>query len=131
MTIKSGIPMKTLETTAVSIDLSYLRLVTDGDEEFMKEMMASLVSDIDQRMKALATEVLAGNRKAIHLEAHSLKNLFAMLGVPPLNEFFAGLEANAHTTDLAPLGRQLALAEAQIDEIKKQIPGELLIAKPA
>jgi HPt (histidine-containing phosphotransfer) domain-containing protein len=80
-------------TTAITIDLSYLRTVSGGDKTFEKMVLLGAVDDIQLQLEQLEkawSKKEAGN---IRRAAHSLKSVVAIAGL-------AELEQNCSKLDL-------------------------------
>ncbi len=75
-----------------TIDLTYVRLVSNGNASFETEMLLSLQLEIEQKMEAIAHDLEEGRREGVRLCAHRLKNLFGLLGSSPLRDAFLVLE---------------------------------------
>lgn len=90
------------------LDLSYLNSISGGDKEFEKDMMQSLLSEMSEKMTALAVAIQADETKSIRLQSHSLKNLAGIIGVPSLVDRFKEIETVCEEAPNAYL-RQLFL----------------------
>lgn len=99
--------------TSVEIDLTYLTTVSGGDKAFEVEMMQSLTAEIDQRMQAIQTAAFAGDREAIRLQSHSLKNLYAMLGLQTLQAAAHSIEAGCHSVAGSQILEQVMCSEKE------------------
>ena len=99
--------------TPGAIDLTYLSTVSGGDKAFEAEMLQSLGAEIDQRMQAVKRAADNNDKEDVRLQAHSLKNLFAMLGLPVLQNVFYSLEAACLTLSDAQLRAQVGEGELE------------------
>lgn len=117
--------MTTTELKTGAIDLSYIRLVSGGDEVFEAEMLLSLRLEIDQKMEALRHDLDGGRREGVRLCAHSLKNLFGMLGSSPLRETFVLMETESMTVNHDRLSRHFAGCQQGWLAMQQEIAGLL------
>lgn len=95
--------------TSGEIDLTYLSTVSGGDKAFEVELIQSLTAEINQRLQAIETAAFISDKEAIRLQAHSLKNLYAMLGLQSLQKAAFSIETN-----------YLAMTQLQIQELVKK-----------
>lgn len=75
------------------IDFTYLKTVSGGDESFELQMLESLRSEIDEKMHQMQVSI-GNNPDGVRLQAHSLKNLYGILGIASLKEEFYLFEKN-------------------------------------
>lgn len=75
------------------IDFTYLKTVSGGDESFELQMLESLRTEIDQKMHEMQLSI-GSNPDSVRLQAHSLKNLYGILGIASLKEEFFLFEKN-------------------------------------
>lgn len=80
-----------------NIDFTYLKTVSGGDEAFELHMIETLIVEIDQKMTEMQGSISGRDTDGIRLQAHSLKNLYGVLGVGSLKEQFFVFE-KAHAT---------------------------------
>lgn len=101
-----------------ALDLSYLHAVSGGDKAFEMDMLQSMLSEMNERMTALQTAVHTNDTSGIRMQAHSLKNLAGIIGVPSLAENFKGLEASAETAPNVYLLQQFIPCQSQWEQVK-------------
>jgi len=68
----------------ITIDLSYLHTVTGGDKEFEKQLLTGAVNDIDIKVDNLKKAWQAQDAQNVKSNAHSLKSLTAIAGIPQI-----------------------------------------------
>jgi HPt (histidine-containing phosphotransfer) domain-containing protein len=71
----------------ITIDLSYLHSVTGGDKEFEKQLLSSAVNDIDNKVDNLKKAWYAQDALNVKSNAHSLKSLTAIAGIPQIESW--------------------------------------------
>jgi HPt (histidine-containing phosphotransfer) domain-containing protein len=113
--------MKTTITTIGSIDLSYIRVVANGNAPFEAEMLLSLQSEIEQKMEAMRHDLENGHREGVRLCAHSLKNLFGMLSCSRLRDAFLLMETESMSVNNDWLRRHYALLKSDWMQVQGEI----------
>lgn len=88
------------------IDFTYLKTVSGGDESFELQMLESLRTEIDQKMHEMQTCIGGHDPEGIRLQAHSLKNLYGILGIHSLKEQFFLFEKNGVVMPVEALAQQ-------------------------
>jgi two-component system, sensor histidine kinase and response regulator len=82
------------------IDLAALAVVTDGEADFERELMAVFVASGDATLAAIVDAVNSGDLSAVKRHAHTLKGASANLRALPLAECAQALENAAAQGDL-------------------------------
>ena len=88
-----------METTK-HIDLTYLKQLANGSNEFIVEMINAFFEQIPQEINNLEEHLSAKNWKALRGTAHKMKPSFAFMGIKKLEsaiklmEEYAGTETN-------------------------------------
>lgn len=100
------------------LDLSYLHTISGGDKDFEKDMLQSLLNEMSEKMAALSTAIQTSDGKNIRLQAHSLKNLAGIIGVPSLAARFKEIEANCEEAPNAYLLQTFLPCERQWEHSK-------------
>jgi len=80
-------PKKMNTEQSVTIDLSYLHSVTGGDREFEKMLLQGAVDDIQDKIDSLQKAWDAEDAVNIRSNAHSLKSLTAIAGLPQIEKW--------------------------------------------
>lgn len=71
----------------VTIDLTYLHTVTGGDKAFEKMLLQGAMDDIQLKIDSLQRAWDAEDASTIRSNAHSLKSLTAIAGLPQLERW--------------------------------------------
>ena len=71
----------------ITIDLSYLHMVAGGDKLFEKKLLESTIDDIEAKVNNLEEAYQAEDAKNIRMNAHSLKSLTAIAGIPQMQNW--------------------------------------------
>jgi HPt (histidine-containing phosphotransfer) domain-containing protein len=108
-------------TVAKTIDLTYIRLVANGNEPFEAEMLLSLQAEIDQKMEAMRYDLADSRRESVRLCAHSLKNLFAMLGAFRLRDGFLLMETESMSVNNEYLKRQYDVLKEDWSQVEQEV----------
>ena len=58
-----------------------------GEEDFLKEILADIPSDCDERIDRMKNSLNTGNHKNYSVEAHAIKSLMATVGIKGLSEW--------------------------------------------
>jgi len=70
-----------------TIDLTYLHTVTGGDKEFEKMLLQGAVEDIQLKIDNLQIAWDMEDASSIRMNAHSLKSLTAIAGLPQVEKW--------------------------------------------
>ena len=82
------IPTKMItEQLPVTIDLSYLHTVTGGDKAFEKILLQGALDDIQTKIDCLQKAWEMEDASSIRMNAHSLKSLTAIAGLPQIERW--------------------------------------------
>lgn len=71
-----------MSPTPITIDLSYLYSLTDGDKSFEQMLLAGTVADVDIQISSLRQSWEGKDAEGIRKNAHSLVSLSAIAGMP-------------------------------------------------
>jgi HPt (histidine-containing phosphotransfer) domain-containing protein len=82
--------MKTDES--ITIDLSYLQSVTGGDRVFEKTLLEGAVNDIQLKIDNLQKAWDEQDASSVKSNAHSLKSLTAIVGLPQIERLSKVIE---------------------------------------
>ena len=77
----------TTEQLPVTIDLTYLHTVTGGDKAFEKMLLQGAVEDIQDKIDNLQRAWDLEDASSIRMNAHSLKSLTAIAGLPQIERW--------------------------------------------
>ncbi|MFV1884952.1 MAG: Hpt domain-containing protein [Balneola sp.] len=84
----------------VSLDLSYLDELSDGDDEFRKEMIQVFLREVPEQIKSLNTSVSDKNYDQTASIIHALRTKIRTFGIIALDELSERLEYSAKTKSL-------------------------------
>ena len=73
-------------TALKHIDLTYLRQITDGDEEIEKELFALFIKSCDRLVQAMELALDKEDEQAWSDHAHELKGVCSNMGAQPMQE---------------------------------------------
>ena len=85
------------EYNAVEIDLTYLKEFSNGDYDFEKDILESIIVDTDEMLGIFKYSIDNKDLQKINLHAHSLKSLMNIVGSKELHEYFYRIEQNNYT----------------------------------
>jgi len=83
------------------IDLTNLRMIADGDEAFMRELIDIYAEDAVEQIKHLRKAVGVGDAPLVERYAHSLKGSSANIGAESMREIALAMEQRANGGDLS------------------------------
>lgn len=87
-----------------SFDLTYLRSVSDNNQEFLQEMIQTFVQSIPPVLEDMQASLETKNWKKLSRLAHQIKPSFSLLGMEALRETVFSIEETAQQkTDLTKL----------------------------
>lgn len=109
------------------IDFTYLKTVSGGDEAFELTMIESLIVEIDEKMNAMQANIIELNAAGVRLQAHSLKNLYGVLGVGSLKQNFLQLESGCNQMSKPNLEQQFFQCEKEW-QLKKEALDNVMAA---
>ena len=107
-------------------DLSYLEMVSDGDKEFIEQVVESFIENNAQIIISLKEEQEAKNWVKMGQLIHKIKPSLEMVGLTPLKEKIVQAETNlkneANIEETIPLVDEIiANCQQAIEELKQDI----------
>ena len=107
-------------------DLSYLEMVSDGDQDFIKQVVESFIDNNAKILQSLKEEQASENWIGMGQLIHKIKPSLEMVGLTPLKEKIVTAEHNLkNETNIAetlPLVDEIiANCNKAIDELKDEI----------
>jgi HPt (histidine-containing phosphotransfer) domain-containing protein len=96
-----------------SLNLKHLDEVTEGDDEFKREIIGLFFEDAAERLSLLIKAVDGGDAATLEREAHALKGAGRNLGAERFGELALSLEMKAKSGSLQ--GAQEILAELETE----------------
>jgi HPt (histidine-containing phosphotransfer) domain-containing protein len=100
-----------METKGV-IDLSYLRQLANGSDEFMETMITIFISETPLAIEQLEISSEKKDWAALKAIAHKMKPSFGFMGISGLKEVVEGIESEASE------GKNILLIEKSIRKLK-------------
>ena len=76
----------------ITIDLTYLHTVTGGDKDFEKTLLQGAIQDIQLRIDNLEKAWNEQDAQSVKCNAHSLKSLTAVAGLPQIEKWSKTLD---------------------------------------
>ncbi len=81
----------------LDIDLTYLKEFSNGDLDFEKEILNSIIIDTDEMIEMFNYSIEIKDYQKIFSLAHSLKSLMNIMGSRKLHDYFYGIEQNKYS----------------------------------
>ncbi len=108
-----------------NIDLSYLKKVSGGNEEFIKDMVNTFIDTLPKSVEEIQGALNSGEWDALARAVHKIKPSLTMVGLSRTREIGALIEENAKeqkqldliTSTTQQLCAQLELALSQLKAI--------------
>ena len=104
--------------SAAPIDMAALQRTTDGDNQFLAELIELYLADVPVRLQKLSQAVDTGVAAEIKNEAHSLKGASANLAAVELQQLFARLEQAGANSQLDQAGQLYTLAMEEFQRVR-------------
>ena len=96
------------EDAVAPVDLARLHEITEGDEEFTQDLIATFISSGEEIMAELKGFATANDREGLARAAHKLKGASANIHAVPLRQLCLELESQAESLAFAALDETLA-----------------------
>ncbi len=100
-------------------DLSYLEMVSDGDEDFINQVVSSFIENNKEIVDKLQEEKEAENWQEMGRLIHKMKPSLEMVGLTPLKEKIISAEANLKSETNIP--DTLPIVDEIIENCKQAI----------
>ncbi len=101
------------------VDLPALQKLTDGDNEFLQELVELFLADAPERLARLQAAVAASSAKDIRSEAHGLKGSSGNLAANLLQQQMADIEMLAVKNELTTMPSLLQAAAAEFARVEQ------------
>lgn len=75
------------------INTGYINELTDGDKEFIEQIISACLTELPDNLQKLTTAVNTNNTEHIRFYSHKLKGSFLFIGSEHLGKSFATMEA--------------------------------------
>jgi HPt (histidine-containing phosphotransfer) domain-containing protein len=100
-------------STNLTIDLTYLYSVSDGNTSFMYMLLASTIDDVEAKITNLKTGYEERNVILVKQTAHSLISLAAIAGIPEVESMCRKIEkdydGNPENTEISGIIKEIIL----------------------
>ena len=97
-----------METSNKHIDLSYLKQLSNGSNEFIAQMISIFLTQTPQALNSIEAHLQNEEWKPIKAHIHKMKPSFAFMGIKELE-------------NIAPLAEKYCETETHLDELPKLI----------
>jgi HPt (histidine-containing phosphotransfer) domain-containing protein len=104
-------------------DLAYLNSISEGDEEFKKDMISTFLDTSSVYLADMKKYLASGDWKKVGDIAHSMKPSFTMLGMQGKKEIIQAIE-NSGRNNSNP--GQLPALVAELESVILQASAELM-----
>ncbi len=101
------------------VDLPVLQKLTDGDNEFLQELVELFLADAPERLARLQAAVAVASAKDIRSEAHGLKGSSGNLAATVMQQQMADIEMLAVRNELTTIPNLLPAAEAEFARVQQ------------
>ena len=101
------------------VDLTALQKLTDGDDEFLRELVELFLTDVPVRMANLQAAVAAASALGIRSEAHGLKGSCGNLAANAMQQQMANIETLAASNQLTTIPNLMQAAEAEFARVQR------------
>lgn len=78
-------------------NLDYLNELSDGSEEFIKDIVGTFVEETPENLERIQQALLIGDYATIGIVAHKIKPSMTFFGIAELEDDIKELEQNANT----------------------------------
>lgn len=101
------------------VDLTALQKLTDGDTEFLRELVELFLTDVPVRLANLQAAVAAAAALEIRSEAHGLKGSCGNLAANAMQQQMADIEMLAASNNLTTIPNLMQAAEAEFARVQR------------
>ena len=89
----------TTEGIEAKIDLSYLKEIAEGNDEFIIEMIEMFLQRTPEALEKLNESFQKQNWEELRLIAHRIKPSYSYVGLPEIQIMLSEIESCSHTKD--------------------------------
>lgn len=101
----------------LTVDLTFLNEISDGDQEFITDVLQTFLEEMPKDMSQLRTAIEAQNIKDIGKLAHKTKSTLQTLGLHELREMAYAIEQSAKSSSPSvELGKKATVFAEYIDK---------------
>jgi PAS domain S-box-containing protein len=105
-----------------ALDFSYLREISGGSEEFMREMVVKFLEQTPDRLQELKAAIEARNAAEVKRVGHRIKPTFAYMGAEKTRADLEWIERSAERgVDIDEIAERFAVVEEAYPNIEKQL----------
>ena len=112
------------EPETPAVDLSNVMELVSGDEELIRELVTTFLTDYPSKLEQLGKALTAADAAALEQDAHSLKGSVALFGAAPARSFAAELERLGRESQLDRAATVLAQLQQELERVR-QVLGQL------
>lgn len=112
------------EPETPAVDLSNVMELVSGDEELIRELVTTFLTDYPSKLEQLGKALTAADAAALERAAHSLKGSVALFGAAPARSFAAELERLGRESQLDRAATVLAQLQQELERVR-QVLGQL------
>ncbi|MEO6549819.1 MAG: hypothetical protein ABIN94_17590 [Ferruginibacter sp.] len=114
-----------MNDTLITIDLTYLYSITDGDKTFEQMLLIGTVADVDTKILGLKESWKTRDALEIRRSAHSLVSLSAIAGMPQVEQWSRSIDQafadELFHPEMAPVADNIILgwpaAKSQLEQV--------------
>ncbi len=111
--------------TRAQLDLSYLEMMSDGDDFMKKTMLDMLIEELPTELVKLRQAYLEQNADELRQVAHKMKSTLAFIGHPDMTVANAALEEiGKEKTDLQRASSHLTVMETYTPPVLQALQAE-------
>ncbi len=119
------------QSSAAPVDLREFQRVTDGDQAFAQELVATFIVSAEEQLAEMASAVAQNNRAALARSAHKLKGASANIHAQVLKLLAERMEIDSAGADSAALDQGNALLRRELDRVKQFLTDPSVVPQPA
>jgi signal transduction histidine kinase/DNA-binding response OmpR family regulator len=108
-------------TAAPAVDIEALRALTDGDEDFERELIATFIESGDKNIADIVAALAAGDYETIGRRAHALKSASANIHALGLSETAAKLERAVRSNAIGEIDRLVQRVGADLSSVNDEL----------
>lgn len=102
----------------LAIDWEHLHQLSDGNEEFERELLEIFVEDTHDHLKEAQAALLKGDYDAVSRAAHHFKGASANVGLIEMQAIAGKLETDAHAKQLSEAAVMLAELTDSLQDVQ-------------
>lgn len=125
--MQTGTTNNMKETTMHTlINLEYLELMADGDQDMKVTMLDMLLTEMPEELEKMGNELAAQDWESLGSTSHKMKSTLSFVGNPQMTEANKSIETICKSgTDLGQLAGQLATLKEMAPKVLEAIRQEV------